>query len=415
MMPGQAAERVGLAVIGFFVVWRVLTLGTAEHFARQRDAGRQAIEAALAWYPAHSQALARRAREPGDMDPAQREALLRHALAGNPGDARVLMALAERWWIDGDRDRAAAAVDLAGRAAPADAAVSLAAAAYWLRAGQAQRAASLWDAALHTQPPLKQTLFPAFLRLTEDAPGSGIIRELVRREPAWWPDFFAYAATHALRSETVRDLFTLRREITPPSLAERRAYVDRLLRSGRWQQAYLAWMSGLDEEQRGYLGAVYNGSFEIPISGFGFDWNAPPVDGAAVRRRATYGAGGGHALQVAFTGQRVAFTHLFQRLLLVPGSYYITGSVRVDDLHASRGLQWQVNCGAGWEKPLATSERFVGSAQWRTFSFAVTVPAQGCTGQTLRLVALGRRAGDYALSGSIWFDDVTAVPVSAEP
>jgi hypothetical protein len=59
----------------------------------------------------------------------------------------------------------------------------------------------------------------------------------------------------------------------------------------------------------------------------------------------------------------------------------------------------------GAAAPLAASERFVGSSEWRRFSFEVAVPP-GCAGQLLQLEALGTEDGPVFLSGSAWFDEL---------
>jgi hypothetical protein len=192
-------------------------------------------------------------------------------------------------------------------------------------------------------------------------------------------------------------------EVTPAAL---RAYLQRLQGEGLWLESYFAWLNSLGRGPLGTVGNLFNGSFELPISNLGFDWLVDPAPQVQLTATSTFGATGGKALRVSFAGPRVRYRNLRQYLLLGPGAYIMQGRVRPDGLQATQGLQWVVYCLEGKEA-LAASERFVGSDQWRRFSFTFTVPERDCAVQIIRLELAGRVALDFEAKGAVWFDDLS--------
>jgi hypothetical protein len=85
----------------------------------------------------------------------------------------------------------------------------------------------------------------------------------------------------------------------------------------------------------------------------------------------------------------------------------MSGLARPQSITAGRGVQWTLRCVKhGQVQPaLANSERFVGSSEWRRFSFEVAVP-NDCHGQLLQLEPLGLADGTVYLAGTAWFDDL---------
>ena len=177
-----------------------------------------------------------------------------------------------------------------------------------------------------------------------------------------------------------------------------------LLRQGRWGEAYSRW-AGSVALSGGALPLVYNGQFEQPVSGRGFDWRLTRMPGVSVQFVADAGAKGqvAHAL---FRGRPVAHVSLEQPLLLAPGSYRLSARVRADALRSDRGLEWSVTCD-GKGEPLASGERLQGTFGWRTVTTEVIVPAAGCTGQWLRLRNPAPSGSAQQVWGDLWFDDVS--------
>jgi hypothetical protein len=187
--------------------------------------------------------------------------------------------------------------------------------------------------------------------------------------------------------------------------------VDHLRASDRWTEAYQVWLNTLPRERMAEVGFIYNGSFEFAATGIGFDWQPSRArerdSGHTVETPQAAGVTGQRALRVSFNGKRQVGIPIIQYVALEPGRYEISGLARPQSITAGRGVQWTLRCvKEGQVQPtLATSERFVGSSEWRRFSFEVAVPA-GCPGQLLQLEPLGLADGAVYLAGTAWFDDL---------
>jgi len=393
-----------LAIVAF-LAWRIVIVNLADYFARQDTV--PAATSALSWYPHHPQALYIQGRALMDDQPSKAEQLLRKAAQENPADGRVYMALARLWEQRGEVEKAADLVTMASELAPMRSTVQLQAASFWFRQGQLERALQRWGTALELRPQIRASLYPQLLRLAEDPQAQPAFAALLNEPPSWWEQFFSYAVTNAANLNTLQVLYQLRRQNEyPPSATERNQYMARLQRDGLWMEAYFVWLNSLDAQQLTALGNIYNGSFELPLSNEGFGWRNSPVPGVVVETVPPPGTKGNKALHVVFEGQRVPFKHFYQYLLLQPGHYQLRGQVRPEGLQTARGVQWMLRCLVGDKKILGTSERFLGSDEWRPFLIKFTVPAENCRVQELRLELLGRFAQEFLASGALWFDDL---------
>lgn len=404
------AARLGKALLillwGGLLGWRIVVTGLAEHYAQQEDP--EAAAGALRWREGHPQALYLQAEALLDREPAAAERLLRAAAWANPADARIYVTLAELWAADESRRSAAIPLaEIAETLGPVSSPVLAYSADFWQAQGRLDRMLNRWSLLLRTQPTVASALYPELLSIAQNPEQQALLRPLLENPPTWWEGFFAYAAREAQQTDTVLFLYQQRpRGDQPPSELEQRAYLDRLWRDARWPEAYEAWKNGLNERQSLELRNLYNGGFELPPTGVGFDWRIAAPRGVQVETTSTYGARGERALHVSFDGQRVRFNHVQQYLLLEPGRYRLQGRVRPDSLRAERGLRWMLRCVAEGP-PLAESERFLGSDEWRTFTVEFAVPEKGCPAQVLRLQLEGRAELDFEAQGGIWFDDLS--------
>jgi tetratricopeptide (TPR) repeat protein len=391
-----------------FLAWRIVVLGMAEHAARERDDP----AAALAWHPAHADAhlqlgLAALADNP--------EAARRHlqaAIAADPSDGRAYAALGRLLEQRGNAAAARQAMETAARLAPQRSDVQQEVTAYWLRQGRLDLALTHLDSVLRHRPDLHATLFPGLLQLAGDPAHQAAFSDLLKQPRPWWPAFFRHAADKAPSADAARLLFAAQQGT--PNAADPdmlRAYLARLQKDGAWLEAWFAWMNSLSKGEIGRLGYLYNGSFETPPSNLGFDWIVQKHPAVAVDTASTYDTSGERALRVSFRGLRAQYRHLHQYLLLPPGDYLLQGRVRPDNLQAAQGMQWVLSC-AGRDAPLATTERFKGSAPWQRFRTAFSVPAD-CPVQQLRLELAGSIRLDFDASGSIWFDNLVVEQVGA--
>lgn len=398
------------ATTACFLAWRMVILGMADFYAGQADA----FDQALAWYPSHPSALAERALALADSDPIQAEPMLSKAIWANPADGRLYLALGRYWEQQGDSDKAAKLVTIAGDLAPMRDWVQLGAAEFWLRQGHLDKALAHWSVALDLRPSLRPHLYPILLRLAQNPETLPSFMAILKEPPEWWEDFFAYVADNAVSSDTARVFFKARQEGDHrPTDEEYRVYMARLQRDGQWLELYITWIGSLDAQRLSALGNLYDGGFELPFTNSGFDWYVKDVRGVKVETASTYGVRGNKALHVVFQGLRVRFRHLYQFLLLEPGRYRLRGWARPDGLQTENGLQWTISCAAGGV-PLGSSERFLGTDQWRSFTVDFEVPEENCQVQLLRLELAGRAALDFEANGAAWFDGLAINRVEQE-
>jgi hypothetical protein len=407
-VPGPVKWGV-MAIAGAWLAWRIVILGMANQAAYEDGAP----DVALDWYAPHPRAnLDSGLRELHDR-PEDALRHLRAAVEGNPAESRNYAALGQLLEKAGASELAGKAMETATLMGPQRSDVQMDVTVYWMRQGDFPRALRHWNTVLRHQPELRLHLFPYLLNAAEDPASQPAFENLLKEPVPWWSGFFAHAASHATRPDTVRRLFTLSRKgVNAPPPEALRVYLERLQKDGDWTEAWFTWLGSLSKEELAQSGHVYNGSFEIRPSNIGFDWVYQQNPAVVMETATTYGTTGERALHLVFRGLRIKFEHLRQYLLLPPGTYRLQGRARPDNLKAGQGMQWSLYC-LDKNEPLTVTERFSGIDQWTRFRTEFTVPA-GCPVQMLRLELAGRIALDYDVSGGIWFDDLAIEQVGRE-
>jgi hypothetical protein len=383
-----------------WLAWRIVILGMANQYANELNDPK----AALDWYARHPDANLELGLREKNPDIAIDH--LRKAIDANPSEGRAFAALGRLLETRGEADQARQAMETAARLSPQRSDVQMEVAGYWMRQGDLDRALAHWNTVLRHRGDLRARVFPELLQLAGDPARQAAFLPLLKQPVPWWPAFFIHAAAKAPDVNTVRVLFSLQQggpnAPTPEML---RAYLARLQKEGAWMEAWFAWLNSLTKEQIGKLGYLYNGSFEAPISNLGFDWIVQKHPAVSLDTAATFETSGERALRVNFRGLRVKFQNLYQYLMLPPGTFYLQGRVRPDNLQAAQGMQWALYC-LGNNEPVAVTDRFRGSDQWTRFRTEFSIPPSGCPVQMLRLELAGTIRLDFDANGTIWFDNL---------
>ncbi len=336
-------------------------------------------------------------------------------LARNPADATAVLALALDLERQGRRDEATEATRAALRLAPADPRVLISAAGFFLRSGDEVQALASFRRAADVAPGDPNDIVVQALVAGLD---TGRHREffagVARANPAWWPGFFRRACMQVANAGTVAALLSARAEVAVAAPDEWHCVIGRLQREGQWARAHQLWLNSLPLEHRQRIGHVFNGGFELPLSNAGFDWIVPPQDGVVVAAEPTDGMTARRALSVTFVGKGFGEPPVHQYLLLARGRHRLEGRVRAE-LDSWLGLRWGIYCrDAPGRAPrqLATSDRVVGSTQWKAFGAEFVVPGD-CPVQLLRLELADPGAGASVpapsavrIKGRAWFDDL---------
>ncbi|MDD3651624.1 hypothetical protein [Immundisolibacter sp.] len=407
MLP-STLRRWWLAPLLALAAWRILTLGLADHYADDQP------ERALRWRPDHPQALIRAAEQaldnPADLDRAS--ALARRAASANPLDGRpyrILGAVAEQ---RGDTDRATQLYTLAARHSPRDLPSLAWLMRHHLLEGRIDEGLTYLDAQLRVRPDLAGTLFPTLIAALDAAGGQLPLARTLASKPPWRAGFLPRLARDARSIDAVSAVFE-QLAATPGGLTdtERSAYVERLVRDHRWQQARRVWAAGLPAERRPNGELVFDGGFEQPAGGYGFGWRLDRIAGASVELLAGPGVSGSRALYVEFQNSRVSFAHVRQLLTLTPGHYRLAARYRLDSLRNERGLTWTLQCAETPSARLGASQRLAGSSPWSTLELDFDVPAENCGAQWLRLELAARIPAETQIGGRAWFDDIAITPL----
>lgn len=394
-----------LGIGAIFLARHIIVTNVSELLAQSGDA--QAAASALRWDGAHAQALYLQGLDAARKNPAEALQYLDAAARHNPAEGRSYAVIGRIKEIQGDLPAAERAMRIASQMAPRRLDVQQEVSAFWMRRGNVAQALEHMNVVLTFGDSLRSMLFPDLLQLAENQVTRAAYVPLLRQPIPWWPQFFGYAAANAVRVETLRALFEMQSDGPNTATADGlRAYLKRLQREGYWTESYFVWLNGLRKDQLNNIGNLFNGSFEEPLSNIGFDWMVEPAGQILAETASTYGTTGSKALRVTFRGPRVQYQHLGQHLLLDPGAYTLYGRGRPESLETAKGVQWSIYC-LGQAEPLASSERFIGTDQWRRFSVQFEVPANDCPVQLARLELAGRTVLDFEAKGVVWFDDLS--------
>jgi hypothetical protein len=327
----------------------------------------------------------------------------------NPGDVYALVSLARNEARRGDVSRAGSQLAAAAGLAPVEPIVLEAdAESLFVRGQVAQGAARLSQlATIHGN---YDRWFPVFSRLL--AARDPALQRIAAGNPKWLGAFILDQCAKGADAMLLAPLLDFRGSAKARAQpAEIECVTERLRGAGRWREAYQVWLNALPRERLASVGFVFNGSFEYPASGVGFDWkpDAAPErnSGHAVEHAPSREGRGDRALRVTYTGKRQVSPAVVQYLSVPPGRYELSGWARVDHLNSPRGVQWIVRCASDENAVvIGASERFLGSSEWRRFSLDVDIPSR-CAGQALQLEPVGMAQGTTFLTGTLWFDDLS--------
>lgn len=399
--PGNSPVRwlllVVLLVASVFAAWRVIAIHQADRWAEDDP------ERALRWMPRHPAALLELAeRQSREGRHAAAAATARRLLADEPLQGKAYRLIGAAVAAGGDADAALPLYRIAARRSPRDVPAQAWLAEHALRTGDFEAAVDRIGMMLRLAPRQRQVLLPLLAQLAANPRfADALARRLEDRPP--WRAMVLDALQRAESHEGERKVLSALRANGGLTAAEWDAWIAALMARGAWNEAYGRWAGTLDLKG-GVLPLVYNGGFEQPVSGRGFDWRITRVPGVALDFEPVAGAEG-LAAHVRFRGRRVAAVNLQQPLLLPPGAFRFSARMRAERLRSELGLEWAVTCtGAG--APLATSSRIDGSFAWREIGMDIDIPLTGCPGQWLTLRNPVSSGSAQQVAGELWFDEV---------
>ena len=325
---------------------------------------------------------------------------MREALADDPLSPAALAMLAHLSEHNSDEAKAAALMRWAARVDQRSLDAQL-----WLldrdvKEGRVPEALQRMDVLLRGQSPVvSERLLPALAPILTSEPYRSSFVAALGAAPKWRTRALTALSTSAKDLTGLERLYAaLRAGQNPPTTAELEPFLDRLVREGRFDDAYLAWTQSLPADRLIKLDYLYNARFQYTITNLPFDWIFAPVENALARAAVENGR---RILDVDFFGGRVAFRHVSHLLTLSPGSYAFSGQERSQNLQNERGLWWRIACVGATDTTLGQTDLLVGETPWREFQLDFEVPKDNCPYQNLILELPSRTALETEIIGGV--------------
>lgn len=397
-----------LSAMLLFAGWRITHLMWADAALKQGD-----LDTALDLLHSNPEALLKRAESRlADNQADAAAAAARQLLQASPADGRGYRVLAQVAELHGQHEAARKLFRIAARRAPRDLPARAWLAQDALERGVPTEALRQIDHVLTLSPRAGASVFPVLVQLSADPAFADALADVLRRGPAWRAGMVSSLQRASTENRAGADqvLGALQRNGGFDAY-ETDAWIQSLLREGKWGEAYARWASPIVTAGRP-LPLLFNGNFATETSGNGFDWLLPATPGVILEFEP--GSRGGRILHARFLGRRIVGSFLEHRLLLAPGVYKLQVRQRADALRSDNGLGWTVSCEGGPAAPQASSEALKGSRAWATVNVAFTVPAQDCAGQWLRVGNFGAKRAGQLVSGDLWVEQVIIERVGAE-
>ncbi|MDE2579464.1 MAG: hypothetical protein KGL46_11705 [Hyphomicrobiales bacterium] len=397
-------------IVGAMLAWRILVHTGADFFAADDPAR------AIGWEPGNPAALTLLARDnlekPDEihsraaLDYATR-LLLRDPLADG---ALAMVGLAVS--ALGDQQRAARIMATAGAHGPTDLASHAWLYEQALKRGDEFAALSELDILLRGRPGIAGNIGGSVVALIgRDPQSEAQFVKLLAQRPPWRPYLLQYLSNNLPDHQALVRLFArLQESPAPPTSEDVAVMLARLVRDRDYDAAYFGWFNALPKDRLSKLGMLYNGSFEYPLTKMPFDWEFASTPAATFEVAQD---GDERALKVEFYGVSQPFANVSHLLALAPGNYAFSGLARTEGFEAPRGLRWRIFCVAAQGAApvdLGATDLLTKSGPPQQLKATFTVPATGCSNQTLILEIPARIASEQGASGIVAFSKMAINP-----
>jgi len=274
-----------------------------------------------------------------------------------------------------------------------------------LQSGDLPQAMSRLDLIFRTaNSTVSAKLVSLLLPLLSNDDATREVAKLLERRPPWRSNFLTQVSQEGQDLRAVSALYSaLGESSAPPGADELRPFLDRLIRTGQVEDAYVVWTQSLPPERLSTLGYLYNAGFEYPVSHLPFDWVFGRVDAAMVELSSEINP---PVLKVGFVGGRVSQPLVSHLIALPPGTYRFAGREQSYSLANERGLRWRISCLKEPDGSLAETPPLLGDTPWRTFTVSFDVNLD-CPVQNLQLELRARVALEQEVSGEASFADLS--------
>jgi tetratricopeptide (TPR) repeat protein len=300
----------------------------------------------------------------------------------------------------GDRKRAIALMEEAKRRRPTWAASRMQLILYYTQAQRFGEALAETDIVLRRTEALRKPIVAELAKLIANPQGREALATILAKDPDWAADFFEAASQQKVKVADARDLFRRVRAKKPKGDLpyERELVFQAQAATGDYRGARATWLAALPAAERQDSALLFNGDFRGLKHGRPFGWEFHDGDvGRAEQAR----DGDRTFLDVAYYGGR-SVVLADQMLALTPGRYTLRLIARSDSGVSSGRLMWVVDCLPKNER-IGLLDLAGATGADRRLSTTFTVPASGCNGQRISLVA---EAGDVASVVNLQIQDM---------
>lgn len=308
---------------------------------------------------------------------------------------------------------------LAEKLWPAHIGVQAKLASYWQQQNNLPKLMNAWHIMMVRSPELRKEIYPILFKLLAYQEGVDALKTYTINPSSWWQGFFNYTAQQEQALPQLRQLYELRDNAQNPlTQSERATFINSLIKNKLWEEAYLIWLSGLNEQQLNESGFLYNGSFETLDKTTGFDWQLSKSPLFTTEIASTNGMVGQKALHLTLSGKdKINFRHISQVVKLNPGLYSFSLHTRIDNLQTGEGLRWRIRCMNEKSDILGETTALAKRAPWQELKVDFEVPTSDCSFQIVRLEASSPFVNNHFFKGSLWFDDlrITRQPPKLTP
>lgn len=336
---------------------------------------------------------------------------VRRALEAEPMNARGFRILGQIAYLQADDATAAKFMQSAARLSRRQVA-----AVYWImRKAYEQadyKAAASWaDALLRVRPQMAKIVTGTLGQMAENAEANAEVKKVIAEDPPWRRAFLYYLLNNIKDARTPLDLMlALKSTAHPASAKDVEPYLRFLVAHKFYDLAYASWLQLLPVDQGALAQLLFNGSFELPLSGMPFDWDLASGSGASVDILPRPDQPDHKTLHIELENGRVDFKGVKQLTTFSPGFYRFKGSM-MGQVSGRRGLRWRVTCVDRSNKVAGESTMFLGAKpDWTAFEFPFVIPESDCPAQYVRLDLDARSASERLVSGSIYFDELNVSP-----
>jgi len=158
---------------------------------------------------------------------------------------------------------------------------------------------------------------------------------------------------------------------------------------------------------------IIDGGFEQAPLGGGFDWRMVPVDGAAMSFDPSMAHGGERSLAIRFDGQHnLDFTHVTQYVpVMSDTAYRFAAYARTEEITSDSGLRIAVYDAFDRQALSLETPNLAGTSGWQQQQLAFrTGPETKIL--IVQVVRHPSRKLDNRISGTVWLDDFSLVPMA---